>query len=103
MLLNEEVSLSESVVTYIVFSDLYEHFEENEVTLMLFSTPWFLTMFASVLSLDLTARIFGKFLWFLFISECSFSFISPTLTWGALQSHCVNLKMQEHFYKYCNL
>nr|CAB3266830.1 TBC1 domain family member 1 [Phallusia mammillata] len=38
--------------------DLYDHFEANDVSLMLFSTPWFLTMFASVLSFGFTARIF---------------------------------------------
>ncbi|XP_076816125.1 TBC1 domain family member 1-like isoform X3 [Clavelina lepadiformis] len=38
--------------------DLYDHLEKNDVTMMLFAAPWFLTMFASVLSFGFTARIF---------------------------------------------
>lgn len=38
--------------------DLYDHLQINDVDLMLFSTPWFLTMFTSILPFGMTARIF---------------------------------------------
>lgn len=40
--------------------DLYEHFEENEVSPTLYAAPWFLTLFASQFSLGFVVRIFGN-------------------------------------------
>lgn len=43
-------------------SDLFEHFNQHDVTPALYAAPWILTIFASQFPLGFVARVFGKYI-----------------------------------------